>query len=131
MASTNIKSVNAEGLSPPGGHYSHVNIAGNLAFLSGQLPIDPSGKVLSDQPFKDQVQRVLDNIDACLRQIGASRSSLVQIRVFVTDMEHWKDFDILYKEWIGEHRPSRAVVGASELHFGTLIEVEAVAVISG
>jgi enamine deaminase RidA (YjgF/YER057c/UK114 family) len=45
-------------------------------------------------------------------------------------MTNWKDFDLVYREWIGDHRPSRAVVGASELHFGALIEVEAMAVIS-
>lgn len=125
-----IKSINAGELSPPGGHYSHVSVFGSFAFLSGQLPIDRSGKVLTDTPFKEQARQVLANIDACLRQIGVSRQSLIQLRVFVTNMSHWQDFDLIYCEWIGDHRPSRAVVGVSELHFDALIEIEATAVLS-
>jgi reactive intermediate/imine deaminase len=124
-----IRSVNARQLPPPGGHYSHVNIFRDLAFISGQLPIgDTIGVVVGDS-FKEQARQVLHNIDLCLQEIGVSRQHLVQLRVFVTDMTHWKDFDALYGEWIGEHRPSRAVVGVSDLHFGALIEVEAVAAI--
>jgi len=125
-----IKTVNAEDLSFPGGHYSHVNVVGDLAFLSGQLPLDKSGKVHADKSFKEQVVQVLDNIDACLRQLNTPRESLVQVRVYVVGMEHWKDFDVIYSSWIGKHRPSRAVVGVSELHFGALLEVEAVALVA-
>jgi enamine deaminase RidA (YjgF/YER057c/UK114 family) len=86
--------------------------------------------VHADKSFKDQVIQVLDNIDACLRQLNLPRESLVQVRVYVVGMSHWKDFDVIYSKWIGDHRPSRAVVGVNELHFGALLELEAVAAIS-
>jgi len=122
-----IRSVNSSRITPPGGHYSHVSIHGGIAYLSGQLPIGDVPGVVSGKTFKDQTGQVLHNIDMCLQEIGVSRQSLIQLRVFVTDMTNWKDFDVIYSEWIGDHRPSRAVVGVNSLHFGALIEVEAVA----
>ncbi len=125
-----IVSVNAKGVSIPGGHYSHINIYGGLAFLSGQLPIDAHGKVLTASSFGDQARQVLANIDACLTTISVPRSRLIQLRAFVTDIALWKEFDAIYSEWIGDHRPSRTVVGVSQLHYGVLIELEATAVVT-
>ncbi|MEF2559302.1 RidA family protein, partial [Aurantimonas sp. C2-5-R2] len=56
--------------------------------------------------------------------------TLRQVRVYMTDMELWGEFDALYGEWIGEHRPARAVAGVCQLHFGALIEIEATAAFS-
>lgn len=99
--------------------------------MSGQLPVDPQGKPLSDQSFEAQVKRVLENVDACLHTSGVSRTDLVQVRVFVTDIANWPVFNRLYAEWIGDHKPARAVAESSSLHFGSAVEVEAVALHPG
>lgn len=54
-------------------------------------------------------------------------NDLVQVRVYITDIEHWPAFNKIYSDWIGSARPARAVVPVAELHFGFLIEIEAVA----
>ena len=125
-----IRCVNSAEIKSPAGHYSHVCVAGSLAFISGQLPIDAGGKVLSDGTFAEQTDQVLANVDACLKAVGADRRSLTQVRVFVADIAQWPIFNERYAEWIGDHRPARAVAGVSQLHYGAAVEVEAIAFLS-
>jgi 2-iminobutanoate/2-iminopropanoate deaminase len=65
-----------------------------------------------------------------LQAAGATTADLVQVRVYVTDIAHWPEFDAVYAQWIGAHRPARAVVPVPALHFGFLVEVEAVAALA-
>ncbi|HJW56195.1 MAG TPA: RidA family protein [Burkholderiaceae bacterium] len=122
-----ITCTNSTEISPPAGHYSHVCIAAGLVHISGQLPVDTNGQPLTEHPFADQARQVLANLDGCLAKVGITRDKLVQVRVYVTNIAHWPEFNRLYAEWIGEHRPARAVAGVSELHYGLNVEVEAVA----
>jgi len=100
-----------------------------FAYISGQLPVTRAGKLLACRPFDEQVRQVLNNLDACLRRVNLDRNALVQVRVYVTDMAQWPGFNAIYVDWIGEHRPVRAVASVSGLHYGADIEVEAVAVL--
>lgn len=114
-------------LAAPGGHYSHVASAGGLIFISGQLPIAPDGTRLSDQDFQTQTRQVLANVATALASAGAGIDALVQVRVYIIDINDWPVFDRIYSEWIGAVRPARAVVPVPALHYGFRIEIEAVA----
>ena len=122
-----IQRLNPGTLAAPGGHYSHAVVAGGLVFVSGQLPIMPSGEKLNQAPFNEQARQVLANVTAALAAAGSGVAQLVQVRVYVTDMAHWPAFNTLYADWAGSHRPARAVVPVPSLHHGFLIEIEAVA----
>lgn len=122
-----ILCANSDRLRPPAGHYSHTCTAAGLVFVSGQLPVDLNGKPMSDEPFEPQARRVLANVDACLEAAGTDRSRLLQVRIFVTDMNFWPAFNQIYADWIGEVRPARVVAGVASLHFGLLLEIEAIA----
>ena len=122
-----IAAINPATMAAPGGHYSHAVEAGGFVFVSGQLPIAPDGTRLNDAPFERQAQQVLDNIAAALAGAGSSVSRLVQVRVYVTDIQSWPAFNTLYAAWAGSARPARAVVPVPELHYGFKIEAEAVA----
>ncbi|MFJ3487612.1 RidA family protein [Pseudomonas sp. NPDC090202] len=126
----NIVCGNSPQLPVPAGHYSHVCRAGNLLMISGQLPVTFDGRTLQDEPFETQTRQVLSNLDACLAHAGIDRTRLVQVRVYVTDMQHWPLFNALYAQWLGEHRPARAVAGVAQLHYGLAVEVEAMALLS-
>ncbi|MTC71642.1 RidA family protein [Providencia sp. wls1914] len=126
--STNIIYTNAPQLVPPRGHYSHTVTANGFVFVSGQLPTDSQGNVHADSPFAEQAELVLANLEACLSASGVGRQQLVQVRVYIADMDNWPFFNQIYANWIGEFRPARAVAGVSELHFGAGIEIEATAV---
>lgn len=129
--SLDIDCRNSAELLAPAGHYSHVCIANGSVYVSGQLPLAPDGTPLTDQPFEQQAAQVLRNLDACLAAAGVDRQHLVQVRVYVTDMANWPAFNRLYAQWIGAHRPARAVAGVAQLHYGLALEVEAIALAAG
>ncbi|ARU89887.1 RidA family protein [Pseudomonas sp. M30-35] len=125
-----ISCANSSAVTPPVGHYSHVCVAGGLVFISGQLPIQPDGTVLIGSSFEEQSAQVLANLEACLACAGVGKENLVQVRVYVTDIERWPLFNEIYAAWMGTHRPARAVAGVSQLHFGLAVELEAIALVT-
>jgi reactive intermediate/imine deaminase len=127
MSCKRIEGVQPLRLAPPGGHYAHVVRVADFVFVSGQLPITPSGEKLADAGFDVQARQVLDNVEAALLAAGATRDRLVQVRVYLADVADWPRFDTLYADWIGAHRPARAVVPVPALHYGLRLEVEALA----
>lgn len=127
--STKLTLHDSPDLLAPAGCYSHVAVHGGLAFISGQLPVADDGTVLADRSFVEQSRQVLDNLDACLRTVGAARDHLVSVTVYVTEIGQWSTFDDLYRGWIGAHRPSRAVADVAQLHHGAAVEVQAVAAV--
>ena len=122
-----IGQINPTAMASPGGHYSHAVTAGGLVFVSGQLLIAPDGSKLNDAPFEAQARQVLDNVALALAAAGSAVDRLVQVRVYVTDIQSWPAFNTLYAAWAGSARPARAVVPVPMLHYGFKIEVEAVA----
>ena len=119
----------SRGLITARGHCSHVAVHAGVAYISGQLPLDPAGAPLLDQPFDVQVQQVLGNLDDCLDTAGSSREQLLSVTVYVTDIDQWPAFDAAYAQWVGAHRPSRAVACVAGLHYGAAIAVQAVATV--
>jgi 2-iminobutanoate/2-iminopropanoate deaminase len=122
-----IRSTNPATMAAPGGHYSHAVAGAGFVFVSGQLPIAPDGTKLNEAPFAAQARQVLDNVAQALAGAGSGIDKLVQVRVYVTDIASWPEFNTLYAQWAGAARPARAVVPVPQLHYGFKIEVEAVA----
>jgi reactive intermediate/imine deaminase len=124
-----MQQVNPSNMATPGGHYSHASIANGLVFVSGQLPISPSGELLNQLSFEEQVKQTLSNVKTVLEAAGSSVAQLVQVRVYITSISNWPSFNQIYKEWAGQSLPARAVVPVPELHYGFLIEIEAVGIV--
>lgn len=122
-----ITCINPSDSAAPGGHYSHAVAAGAFVFVSGQLPIAADGRKLAEASFEEQCQQVLDNVARALTAAGSGIDRLVQVRVYVTDIAQWPQFNTIYAAWAGDARPARAVVPVPTLHFGFKVEVEAVA----
>ncbi|WP_246169904.1 RidA family protein [Yersinia canariae] len=114
---------------PPAGHYSHAVCAGGMVYLSGQLPITAQGVVLSHQSFDIQVKQVFANIEGVLADCHCNLNSLVQVRVYLCDIELWPHFNALYAQWLGPHKPARCVVPVPTLHHDLALEIEAVAML--
>jgi 2-iminobutanoate/2-iminopropanoate deaminase len=114
--------------SPAGGHYSQAVVANGQVAVSGLLPITPTGQQLAGESFEVQVKCVLRNLRAILVAAGTSEKKLVSCRVYVTDIARWGEFNRLYAEFLGnETKPARCVVPVPVLHYGLLLELEAVA----
>jgi 2-iminobutanoate/2-iminopropanoate deaminase len=92
--------------------------------------LDAQGQALAAAPFEAQAGQALHNLGSILSDAGLTPAALAQVRVYVVGVHHWPAFNVLYAHWIGAHRPARAVVPVPELHYGCLIEIEAVAIAS-
>lgn len=112
----------------PIGPYSQAIIAGDLIFVSGQIPIDPStGRIVSDD-FKEQVKRVLENVKAILEAGGSSLDDAVKVTVYLKDPSKFQDFNQVYSEYFKGSFPARTTVFVNELPAGAQIEVDVIAV---
>jgi len=112
---------------PPAGHYSQAVAYQGLLYVSGQLPVRPDGSHSVAASFADQARIALDNLCAILAAAGRGPQDLLKVTVYVVGIEHWPTFDRLYAQYLGVHRPARAVVPVPELHHGYLVEIEALA----
>ncbi len=115
-------------LAAPGGHYSHATRFGDLVFTAGQLGIRADGSHTCELGFEDQVRQALDNMLAALRAAGAEPSDILKVTAYIVGIENWPRFNAIYAELMGAACPARTVVPVPELHYGYLVEVDAVAV---
>ena len=109
------------------GPYSQAIRAGALLFLSGQLGIDPASGRLAEG-FAAQARQALANMAAVLSAAGANLEQVASVDVFVTNLEWFAEFNTVYAQFFGAHRPARAVIGVAALPLGALVEIRAVAV---
>lgn len=115
----------------PAGHYSQAVAYKDLVFVSGQLAPRPDGSSTSAEPFALQARQALDNVLAILAAADSGPADVLKVTAYLVGAGHWPEFNAVYAEVFGGHRPARAVVSVPELHHGYLIEVEAVAVRRG
>ncbi len=123
-----MKIVESPTLPPANGHYSQAIEHNGLLYISGQLPIDPASK----QPpkgIKPQTQLVLSKLKTVIEAGDSQLDQVIQVRIYISDIGLWDAVNHIYTEFFGDHKPVRAIVPTRELHFGCLIEVEAVAAV--
>ncbi len=111
------------------GHYSQCIEHNGTLYLSGQLPINPAtGKIPGT--IEEQTLQALSNVKLILSEAGSSPDLILQVRIYISDISMWKSVNQVYASFFGSHRPVRSVIPTLNLHFGSLIEIEAVAVIN-
>jgi 2-iminobutanoate/2-iminopropanoate deaminase len=109
------------------GPYSQAVIAGELVFCSGQIPLDPSTGELVGGSISDQTRRCMQNLSAVLEEAGSSLENLVQVRVLLTDISDYAEFNDAYAEFLGAEPPARAAFAVSGLPKGAAVEIECIA----
>ena len=109
------------------GHYTAGVISRGMLYVSGQLSIDPDTRKVCQGDIKDHTRLALDNVDRVLKEADVSRNDVVMCRVYTPDVNYWGPINEVYAEFFGEHKPARVIVSTTTLHFGCLVEIEAVA----
>jgi 2-iminobutanoate/2-iminopropanoate deaminase len=122
-----IKTVNTPDAPSPGGHYSQAVVCNGLVFVSGQLSIDPQTGEKKLGSIEEQTEQALKNVAGILKAAGSDLSLVLKMTVYISDINLWGAVNSVYARFMGEHRPARAVVPTGELHYGFLVEIEAVA----
>ncbi|MCS7036460.1 MAG: RidA family protein [Saprospiraceae bacterium] len=115
-------------LSIPKGHYSPAVVHGGLVFVSGQLPIDAAGEVRLGS-VEEQVQLCLQNIETILVAAGSRIDLILKVNIYVSDIALWPRVNAAYAAFMGEHKPARAVIPCSELHYGCAVEIDCIAAV--
>lgn len=107
-------------------HYSPVASGGGLLFVSGQLPALADGAP-ADADFEGQVRSALGKLLAVLDSAGAAAVDVVKVTAYIVGVERWAAFNAIYADVFGAAKPARTVVPVAELHYGALVEIDAVA----
>jgi 2-iminobutanoate/2-iminopropanoate deaminase len=120
--------IEPQNVAKPGGHYSHAMVAQGLVFVSGQLPIRPDGGALPDDGFETQARQAIQNMLEVLRAAGSGPEHLVKVTAYIVGVANWPRFNAVYASMLPDARPARSVVPVPELHYGYLVEIDAIAV---
>ena len=101
---------------------------GRMLYLSGQIGIDGSGKLVPGG-IGAETRQALENIKAVLEQHGSSVDHVVKVTVMLADMSEWSEMNKVYVTYFDMHLPARSALGANGLAMGARVEIECTAVI--
>jgi 2-iminobutanoate/2-iminopropanoate deaminase len=110
------------------GPYSPAIRAGQLLFVSGQVPIDPATGNMITGGIADQTRRVLDNIGELLLAAGRSFGDVARTTVFLADMNDFSAMNEVYGEYFAEPYPARATVQVARLPKDARVEIDVIAI---
>jgi 2-iminobutanoate/2-iminopropanoate deaminase len=122
-----IKRIETNNAPAAGGHYSQAVVHNGLVFVSGQLSIDPLTGERKLGSIEEQTEQTLKNIAEILKAANSDFSRVLKMTVYVADIELWGRVNEVYARVLGENRPARAVIPTGKLHYGFLIEIDAIA----
>ncbi len=110
------------------GPYSQAIRAGNLVFLSGQIPLDPDTGKMVEGDIRVQIERVMHNLAAVLAVSGLSFASVVKSTIYVVDLNDYATVNEVYGERFRENPPARSTVQVAALPRGARVEIDLIAV---
>lgn len=108
------------------GPYSQAIRAGDLVFVSGQIPLDPGGDTLVGETPAEQAAQCMKNVSAVAEAAGTSLEYAVRLTIFTTDLGAFAEINEVYGGFFGDEPPARAAVGVAALPKGALVEIDAV-----
>ncbi|HEY8561811.1 MAG TPA: RidA family protein [Pyrinomonadaceae bacterium] len=122
-----MEKIQPDNIPVPKGHYSPAVIHDGLIYVSGQLPWNHETGEIETGAIEKQTELALRNVENILRAAGSDLDHVLQFTIYVSEMDDWDKVNEVYKRVLGEHKPARAIVPVKTLHFGTQIEIQAIA----
>jgi 2-iminobutanoate/2-iminopropanoate deaminase len=111
------------------GPYSQAIVHNGLAFLSGQIPLDPAGGQVVAGDIAVQTERVLENIKAVLEACGSSLDKVLKTTVFIKDMGEFPKMNEVYARYFTTDPPARSTVEAARLPRDVQVEIDCIAAV--
>ena len=112
------------------GPYSQAVVLNGVAYLSGQIPLDPATGQLVEGDIAAQTERVLQNLKAVLEASGATLESVLKTTVFLKDMADFPKMNEVYARYFATNPPARSTVQAAKLPRDVSVEIDAIAATS-
>jgi len=120
------KQVNTSSAPAAIGPYSQGVIAGNLLFVSGQIPLNPSDGSLISDSLESQANQVFQNLRAIIQEAGTSFEHVLKLTIYLTDLENFAAVNKVMESYFHEPYPARATVEVSRLPKDVEVEIDAI-----
>jgi len=111
----------------PVGPYVQAVRAGDLLFVSAQLPLDPMTNSLIRSGVRAQTRRVLENIRAIVEAAGGTMASVTRTTVYLKNMEDFVQMNEIYAEFFPKDPPARTTVEVAKLPKDAALAVDVIA----
>ncbi len=108
------------------GPYSQATQWGDVVFISGQVAFIPSTTELNNDTFENEVNQVLDNLDAICKEAGGNLDNILKLSIFLTDLSNFDAVNNLMKQRFSEPFPARSTIEVSRLPKDVNIEMDAI-----
>ncbi len=112
------------------GTYSQAIRHGQMVYLSGQIPLQPSTMTLVEGGMDQQVRQVFDNLSAVAQAAGGNLQDVVKLTVYLTDLDQFSLVNEIMAGYFAEPYPARAAIGVAALPKGAGIEMDAIMALS-
>ena len=123
---SNKKAIHSDHAPAAIGTYSQAVQAGNLVFLSGQIPLLPDTMEVVDGDFETRARQVFKNLQAVAAAAGGSLDDVVKVTVYLTDLSNFATVNKVMESFFEQPYPARAAVGVASLPKGVDVEADAI-----
>lgn len=110
------------------GPYSQAVVHNGIAYLSGQIPLDPATGAMVEGDIVVQTERVLENLKAVLEASGSGLGKVLKTTVFLKSMDDFPRMNEVYTRYFGESLPARSTVQAAKLPRDVQVEIDCIAI---
>ncbi|MGY3563992.1 2-iminobutanoate/2-iminopropanoate deaminase [Bradyrhizobium sp. USDA 4463] len=100
---------------------------GNMLFVSGQGPLDPSTRTVIEGNIEAQARQTLNNLLSVLEAGGATLANVVNMRVILRDVADFARFNEVFKTFLDGEKVTRTCIGATPHRAGVNIEIDCIA----
>ncbi len=111
------------------GPYCHAIVHNNMAFCSGQIPLDPDTMEIVGTTIEEQTTQVMKNIETVLSEIGTRLNKIAKTTIFLNTMDDFLGMNKVYEDCLKGHKPARSTIEAGRLPKDALVEIECIAII--
>jgi 2-iminobutanoate/2-iminopropanoate deaminase len=108
--------------------FSEAVRVGNMLYLSGQIGVDSSMKLVPGG-IVAETRQVMENIKATLEKYGSSLDHVIKVTVMLADISEWGEMNNVYVQFFSKHLPARSALGTNGLAMGARVEIECIAVL--
>ena len=126
----NLETIHTDKAPEAIGPYSQGIIANGFLFTAGQIPLDPATGETVEGDIVAQTERVMKNLEAILKQAGASWNTVVKTTVYLQDLTEFPRMNEVYARAFGSARPARSTVQVAALPRGVMVEIDVVAAVN-
>jgi len=120
------QAIHSDGAPTAIGTYSQAIRTGDLVFLSGQIPLDPSTMEFVDGDFEARTRQVFENLKAVAEAAGGNLDQIVKLTIFLTDLTNFATVNSVMEDFFEQPYPARAAIGVASLPKGADVEADAI-----